>query len=61
MFLNKRDFFYTLNNVPYMPKLSHWQHDADSKLTATEPSKRQFGAAFLPPGMRVLNKAAKRQ
>jgi hypothetical protein len=31
-----------------MPKLPHWRHDADTKLTATEPSKRQFGAALRP-------------
>jgi hypothetical protein len=24
-------------------KLPHWLHDADTKLTATEPSERQFG------------------
>jgi hypothetical protein len=37
-----------------LPKLPRWRHDADTKLTATEPSKRQFGAAHWPPGMRVL-------
>jgi hypothetical protein len=35
-------------NVPQMQKLPDWRHDADTKLTAMEPSDRQFGAALRP-------------
>jgi len=44
-------------NVSRLPKLPHSRHDAASESssgTATEASKRQFGAVLFPPGKRVL-------